>query len=60
MISVLMTNSLLWRQEMLFEAAAKEREVIGDVPLSTLMIPGTHNSGAYEVDESVRKMFKCF
>ena len=38
----------------------EEREVIGDVPLSTLMIPGTHNSGAYEVDESVRKMFKCF
>ncbi len=31
----------------------EEREVIGDVPLSTLMLPGTHNSGAYEVDESV-------
>jgi len=32
----------------------EERDVIGDVPLSTLMIPGTHNSGAYEVDETVR------
>ena len=30
-----------------------ERDTIGDIPLSTLMLPGTHNSGAYEVDETV-------
>jgi len=32
----------------------EEREVIGDVPLSTIMLPGTHNSGAYDTNDSVR------
>lgn len=32
----------------------EERQVIGDVPLSTIMLPGTHNSGAYDTDDSVR------
>ena len=32
----------------------EERDVIGDVPLSTLMLPGTHNAGAYKVDDNVR------
>ncbi len=33
----------------------EEREVIGNVPLSTIMLPGTHNAGAFDTDDSVKR-----
>ena len=41
--SVLRMNCLLIRPRWMWE----ERDVIGDIPLNALMIPGTHNSGSY-------------
>ena len=36
-------NCLLIRPRWMWE----ERDVIGNIPLNNLMIPGTHNSGSY-------------
>ena len=43
MISVLKMNCLLIRPRWMWE----EKDVIGNVPLHSLMIPGTHNSGSF-------------
>ena len=40
---VLRMNCLLIRPRWMWE----ERDVIGNMPLNSLMIPGTHNSGSY-------------
>ena len=31
----------------------EDRHIIGDMPLHSLMIPGTHNSGAYDINTEV-------
>ena len=43
MTSVLKMNCLLIRPRWMWE----EKDVIGNVPLHSLMIPGTHNSGSF-------------
>ena len=33
----------------------RERESIGDIPLHALMIPGSHNAGAYKITDVSRE-----
>jgi len=42
----LKANCIRVRPQWMFE----DRHIVGDIPLHALMIPGTHNSGAYDVN----------
>ena len=42
-------NCIRVRPEWMYE----DRHIIGDIPLHALMLPGTHNSGAYDIDFGV-------
>ena len=33
----------------------EDRHIIGDLPLHALMLPGTHNSGMYDLNFEVRQ-----
>ena len=35
----------------------EDRHIIGDMPLHSLMIPGTHNAGAYDANVGVSDWF---
>ena len=38
----------------------EDRHIIGDMPLHSLMIPGTHNAGAYDANVGVSEDFCNF
>ena len=42
-------NCIRVRPQWMYE----DRHIVGDIPLHALMIPGTHNSGAYDVNFGV-------
>ena len=45
----LKANCIRVRPQWMYE----DRHIVGDMPLHALMIPGTHNSGAYDVNFGV-------
>ena len=45
----LKANCIRVRPQWMYE----DRHIVGDIPLHALMIPGTHNSGAYDVNFGV-------
>ena len=48
-IRTLKANCIRVRPQWMYE----DRHIVGDIPLHALMIPGTHNSGAYDVNFGV-------
>ena len=50
----LKANCIRVRPQWMYE----DRHIIGDIPLHALMIPGTHNSGAYDTEFGVSGILK--